>query len=51
MRVGLADRQLVALTCELLCPLLQEDSCNATQDHQTAFYEYGLMRDALNATG
>jgi hypothetical protein len=27
---------------------LKEDSCNATQDHQTAFYEYGLMRDALN---
>ena len=33
------------------CGLKQEDSCNATQDHNTAFYEYGLMRDALNATG
>ncbi len=30
---------------------LKEDSCNATQDHPTAFQEYGAMRDALNATG
>lgn len=30
---------------------LKEDSCNAPQDHPTAFHEYGLMRDALNATG
>ena len=27
---------------------LKEDSCNATQNHDEAFYEYGLMRDALN---
>jgi len=30
---------------------LKEDSCCGTQDHPTAFAEYGLMRDALNATG
>lgn len=30
---------------------LKEDSCNATTDHEAAFYEYGLMRDAMNATG
>jgi len=29
---------------------LKEDSCYATQDHETAFAEYGKMRDALNAT-
>ena len=28
---------------------LKEDSCNASQVHETAFYEYGTMRDALNA--
>ena len=27
---------------------LKEDSCNATANHQDAFHEYGLMRDALN---
>jgi len=30
---------------------LKEDSCNAADDHNTAFQEYGTMRDALNATG
>jgi alpha-galactosidase len=30
---------------------LKEDSCSASQDHNTAFQEYGKMRDALNATG
>lgn len=30
---------------------LKEDSCNATGDHETAFAEYGRMRDALNSTG
>ncbi len=30
---------------------LKEDSCNATQDHQLAFQEYEVMRDALNQTG
>jgi len=30
---------------------VKEDSCDATQDHQTAFHEYALMRDAMNATG
>jgi len=30
---------------------LKEDSCNAPSDHETAFAEYGRMRDALNATG
>jgi len=30
---------------------LKEDSCNAPSDHPTAFRQYGLMRDALNATG
>jgi len=30
---------------------LKEDSCYASSDHQTAFDEYGTMRDALNSTG
>jgi alpha-galactosidase len=30
---------------------LKEDSCCASQDHDTAFQQYGLMSDALNATG
>lgn len=30
---------------------MKEDSCSASQDHNTAFAEYGKMRDALNATG
>lgn len=30
---------------------VKEDSCNAYGDPRSAFYEYGLMRDALNATG
>jgi alpha-galactosidase len=30
---------------------LKEDSCDASQDHQTAFDEYGKMRDSLNSTG
>jgi len=30
---------------------LKEDSCYASTDHDTAFEEYGKMRDALNATG
>lgn len=30
---------------------VKEDSCNAAQDHATAFHEYSLMRDGLNATG
>jgi hypothetical protein len=30
---------------------VKEDSCNAPQDHQTAFAQYSLMRDALNASG
>jgi len=30
---------------------VKEDSCNATQDHEAAFWQYGLMRDAMNATG
>jgi len=30
---------------------LKEDSCFASNDHATAFQEYGRMRDALNATG
>merc|ERR1711907_144425 len=29
---------------------LKEDSCGGSQDHQTAFADYGRMRDALNAT-
>ena len=31
--------------------LVKEDSCNAPSDHNTSFEQYGLMRDALNATG
>lgn len=30
---------------------LKEDSCNASQDPETAYLEYATMRDALNATG
>lgn len=30
---------------------LKEDSCCGSQDHETAFHQYGLMRDALNRTG
>jgi alpha-galactosidase len=30
---------------------LKEDSCYASSDHNTAFQQYGLMRDSLNATG
>jgi len=30
---------------------LKEDSCNATQVPEEAFYQYGVMRDALNQTG
>ena len=30
---------------------LKEDSCAASQNHATAYAEYGRMRDALNATG
>jgi len=30
---------------------LKEDSCYASDDHNTAFKQYGVMRDALNATG
>jgi len=30
---------------------LKEDSCCGSQDHNTAFTQYGKMRDALNATG
>jgi len=30
---------------------LKEDSCNAPGDPDNAFRQYGLMRDALNATG
>ena len=30
---------------------VKEDSCNATGDHNASFSQYGLMRDALNATG
>jgi len=30
---------------------VKEDSCNATTNHEAAFYEYGLLRDAMNATG
>jgi len=30
---------------------VKEDSCNAVQDHSTAYHEYSLMRDGLNATG
>jgi alpha-galactosidase len=30
---------------------VKEDSCNATDDHEAAFWEYSLMRDAMNATG
>jgi len=30
---------------------LKCDSCGGSQDHQTAFQEYGQIRDALNATG
>jgi hypothetical protein len=29
----------------------QEDSCCGSQDHETAFAQYAMMRDALNATG
>jgi len=29
---------------------VKEDSCYATTDHEGAFWEYSLMRDALNAT-
>jgi len=30
---------------------VKEDSCNAPQDHPTAFKQYAIMRDALNKTG
>jgi hypothetical protein len=30
--------------------LVKEDSCSAPSDHETAFKQYGVMRDALNAT-
>ena len=30
---------------------LKEDSCTASADHEVAFREYGVMRDALNKTG
>ncbi len=30
---------------------LKIDSCCGSQDHATAFTEYGMFRDALNATG
>lgn len=30
---------------------VKEDSCNAPKDHNKAFEQYRLMRDALNATG
>ena len=30
---------------------LKEDSCGGSQDHATAFADYGRMRDVLNATG
>jgi alpha-galactosidase len=30
---------------------VKEDSCNATDNHEAAFWEYSLMRDAMNATG
>ena len=30
---------------------IKEDSCCGSQDHATAFSDYGKMRDALNATG
>ena len=30
---------------------LKEDSCNAPNDPKDGYAEYGLMRDALNATG
>jgi len=30
---------------------LKEDSCFATDNHETAFQQYGAMRDALNHTG
>eukprot|EP00039_Didymoeca_costata_P012313 m.176599 g.176599 ORF g.176599 m.176599 type:complete len:225 (+) comp15446_c0_seq6:40-714(+) len=30
---------------------LKEDSCDASQDHETAIKDYGRMRDALNKTG
>jgi hypothetical protein len=29
----------------------QIDSCCGSQDHKTAFGQYALWRDALNATG
>lgn len=31
--------------------LVKEDSCSASSNHTEAFRQYGLMRDALNATG
>jgi hypothetical protein len=31
--------------------LVKEDSCSAPTDHNASFAQYGLMRDALNATG
>ena len=31
--------------------IVKEDGCHATTDHAMAYYEYGLMRDGLNATG
>jgi alpha-galactosidase len=31
--------------------LVKEDSCSAPTDHNSSFEQYGLMRDALNATG
>jgi alpha-galactosidase len=30
---------------------VKEDSCNAPKDHDKAFEQYRIMRDALNATG
>jgi alpha-galactosidase len=30
---------------------VKEDSCNAPQDHPTAFAQYAAMRDGLDATG
>jgi len=40
-----------ASTVSLLLARPQVDSCCGSQDHATAFAEYALFRDALNATG
>jgi Alpha galactosidase A/Alpha galactosidase C-terminal beta sandwich domain len=45
------ETQDADLFAKLEIDWFKSDSCYASQDHATAFAEYGTMRDALNATG